>query len=165
MTSRIDIVNKLFAPKTQGTFVGLKLTPESILKLEEILENSDLDRFITPHDYHLTLFYSTDKPITFYQPKVGFKYQASVNSIDFLGKGLVLKLSVGDDLMDRHNEIADSYGVEHSFDKLLPHVTVKYYEDKNSVVPSDLEILKRIIPDDLILEFDTEYSEPVDDTK
>lgn len=162
--SRIEMVNKLFATRPQGTFVGLKLTPESIDKLSNILGRSSLDSIIDPHDYHLTLFYSTDKPISNYQPKSGFKYRAAVKGIDFLGKGLVLKLNADDQIVDRHNEIAKSYKVDHSFDKLLPHVTVKYYEDRDSLVKSDLSLLKSAIPDDLELEFDTEYSVPVDQT-
>lgn len=165
MMSRIEMVNKLFASRPQGTFVGLKLTPESISKLSNLLGTSDLDRIIDPHDYHLTLFYSTDKPISNYRPKTGFKYRAAVKDIDFLGKGLVLKLAADENIIDRHNEIAESYKVDHSFDKLLPHVTVKYYEDKDSLIKSDLKLLKSAIPDNLELEFDTEYSVPVDQTR
>lgn len=62
-------------PEVKGTFVGLRPSPESITRITELLQYSQIKNYLDPADYHLTLFYSKDEPIENFEPKSSEKYQ------------------------------------------------------------------------------------------
>lgn len=136
----------------RGTFVGLRMEPQSAVRMGEILDTSGLKDYLNPADYHLTLFYSKNKEIEGFIPDIDTSYNIKITDVKLLGSALVFVFE-SKELLQRHEDIKAIYKAEHSFPELLPHISVKY-----NPVEGDLEILKSAFAG-TFFRVENEYSE------
>jgi 2'-5' RNA ligase len=114
-----------------GTYVGVKLSTESMDALEKLLDG--IPNPISRSKMHVTIIYSK-KPTTFTKADCNGKLDPSwklvpdefhVFHTEEGWRALVLKV-MSPELEARHKEIMDNYGASYDHDKYTPHVTLSY---------------------------------------
>lgn len=118
-----DVYKEQIKVEPDGSYVSLKLPPESVVTIAKIIESSGIQNAMDPQDYHLTLFFSKDKVINNFVPQSD-PHPILFEKVGVLGDYLVLHF-VSKSILDRFQEIKDVYGAEHSFPDLMPHISIK----------------------------------------
>lgn len=147
-----------------GTYVGLRLTKESMTALAELIAKVPIPipNPVSKAEMHITLIYS--------KKTVDFKARGNLKQpIEIRGKAfsifhtqdgndcLVLELDAPD-IANRHNRIMDATGATYEHAVYNPHITLSYNVGK------DFDIKKLGEINDLPkLYADQEYSEFIDD--
>lgn len=120
----------------RGTYVALKLTPESQRALEEYsyAHGINVPVKILEEGYHVTVLYSI-VPCYGIQVDPTKMYRAQFNGFDMFTSGygsnnqennvLVVKIFC-DELTRRHEFFKTIHGATHSFPQYSPHVTMNY---------------------------------------
>jgi hypothetical protein len=143
-----------------GTYLGLRPTQESILKLSTLTDGRGIKNLLPTKDYHLTLLYAPNDKIDL-DLKPYVVHEATVTGFDVLGtgkwQGLVVKLRSAS-LTRRFNAIKKVYGDIHAHPELIVHVTLKYKPES-----SDLIKLREALTEGMRLSFTGEYMEPLID--
>lgn len=146
---------ELYEEQQHGTFVGLKLTPQTINKITEWYKKNDIED--PNYDLHVTLIF--DKTAKFsWDPKSykpALKIPAKSGSFDLYGPSnntLVYKFK-NDTLEKRHNGAREMYDLDWDYPEYSPHVTLAYS------IPAGFDI-KELSPIDFDIEIYKEYVEP-----
>lgn len=110
-------------------YASLKVVRDAPVEdIVEVISNLDLDgQAIKPYDLHMTLIYDKTNPLpierTKYINKPDKVYQATAVDIRKLGDAVVMILE-SDEVMERFDEL--SLFMKHSFDDMIPHVSLVY---------------------------------------
>lgn len=127
-------------PHTNGTFIGMRVTPETAQAIQDYCKANNVPEPIDPEDMHVTICYSK-KPVPDYPvdsklrftlrlpPGITRASKAIVNARkwDIFGDDkncLVLKLK-SNILNARHQKALDA-GLTHTFPDFTPHITFSY---------------------------------------
>ena len=136
-----------------GTYVALKLTPDSQKALEEYsyANGINVPVKILEEGYHVTVLYSV-VPCHAIQVDPTKPYAATFDSFDMFTSGytpqgepdncvLVVKLKA-EDVTRRHEFFKTIYGATHSYPQYQPHVTISYTfkGDVNKLPPINFPI-------------------------
>lgn len=142
-----------------GTYIGIRLTPESEAQLRNLFR-SHFTRMID--DLHATIIYAPEDDVHHkFTPSPYRTFKATVTGKDVFGKAgdkweaLVLKLDAPA-LSRRHEALKKVYKLRHSYPEFNPHVSIKYQptsEEKKKFLEMDLANFK--------LELAGEYIEPI----
>lgn len=145
---------KTITEGVKGTFIGVKLTPESNLRLAGWMRQNLIQDPEPEGELHITLVIDKDKPIPYHPVKYGtpIPIDPSTYSIDIFGKDnnvMVLKFECPF-LEDRHNKLRRKYGLSWDFPSYSPHITLT-----NTIqeIKTELEV------PNFELEFGREYME------
>ena len=139
--------------KELGTYIGLRVDPLSVKKIENIY-SKHFDNLI--YDMHLTLMYAKEQDVLHTYPANPYKhYLCKVTGIDIFGdpgseyQALVLKVSCPH-LTRRHAAIKKVFGLKHSYPEFKPHISIKYKPTeqeqkyflnlKNEIVGTQIEV-------------------------
>lgn len=142
-----------------GTYVALKLTPESQQLLEQYsyANGINVPVKILESGYHLTVLYSTVY-CSAIQVNPDVPYTAEFDGFDmFTNKHgedtvLVCKLK-SDEIVRRHEFFRTIYGATHSYPQYSPHVTITYTFNGD---------VSRLPPITFSIELIGEYTEDLD---
>lgn len=153
------------ASQQSGSYVGMKLSDDSIGIIQEIQKTLGLKNPVPMEKLHITMMYSmkplnstfqcSTKPIT---GPLEYTYEWFGPSADCLV--IKLKGELSDKLRTRHNEIA-SYGGEHTYDPFSPHITLSYGEPEESMMNIRDKINTTVYPSGQLFKLVSEYHEPV----
>lgn len=158
MRDLINIVESV-EPGVNG-YVALRLDPEIQKTVINALEQSGIED--VNQDMHCTVFFcnrgmeklnlNTEKVI-----EVHFEPKINRTDISELGEALVIKFS-SPEIQEIFDSIKDK-GYQHSFETLIPHMSLKYEPSKE-----DIEKIKDVISDLNIesLKFSDIYQEDID---
>jgi len=145
--------------KSNGTYVGLKITKDCRSKLQELVENLGLENPIKSSLFHTTLI-NSKKELTEFEArgKLSEPIVAKVKGLKVFdskegNKVLVLSIS-SSEIMKRNSEITSEHKATSDYDEFVPHITLSYNEP-------NAEGLKDQKIDEFIEEivFDNEYSQ------
>ncbi|MNM27153.1 hypothetical protein D3C81_376380 [compost metagenome] len=113
-------------------YVDVSLIGEEVQEIFNVL----LECGVAPagkHNLHATLMYDKrdlEQPLAELDPEKTFK--AYVTRLDVLGDGLVFHLT-SQDMLDEHRRLLEC-GYKHSFDGLLPHMSLTYDFNQHEVL-------------------------------
>jgi len=143
-----------------GSYIGVRPDHSSIRLIRSIIRMNQLTNCYDEDELHATLIYSRGSTVPESFPnerKLVVPYVAEIRQFELLGPNndyLTISLK-SSDLVARHNHLREKYGLNHSWDKYVPHITLK------EKFEGGVEALK--LPDDRIITFNVEYCEPIDE--
>jgi hypothetical protein len=120
--------------ESKGTFAGLKLSPQSSLKLYSALSDLEIENKLNAEQYHCTIICSKK-----YVPELeGIKPNLPISSQcldwDMLGDCLVITLK-GKHLYKLYEECINM-GAVSDFEEYIPHITIApHYEGELPTIP------------------------------
>lgn len=152
---------------TSGIFVGAEVSPDSKLKLKDVINELNIDNPIDMRELHCTIMYTYDDPpnglLNEYDNKE-LIYDKEIKG-DIIGlevfetqdskKALVLRIDNGY-LKERHEYLKSVHGLTYTHDEYKPHVTLTY--DAGDVNMEDINIKKYVKK----INFSKEYISPLD---
>lgn len=148
--------------KQQGTYIAATLTPESKQSIWELVKDINIPNKQSKSDYHTTLIYSRT-PCDGYEEPADVCHAATVADTDIFQIGstgskqcLVLILD-SPDLTKRHKSLMKQYDATYDYDEYHPHITLSYDIKDFDVT----EFTKKVKDAQLKIEFNNEYSEPL----
>lgn len=140
-------INDIYEPENINYgYVAVKPDFKSANILVNLLKTAGITSGISASDLHSTLMYSKDKSIsddvkTTIQEPLAIYDDIDFKSIEILGNAIVIKFQ-SKKLEDRFKEL--SQYLKHSFDDILLHLSVKYYnEEQESEMKQDLDTIKK----------------------
>lgn len=154
----LEIANNLIRRRLleeEGTFVGLRLSPQTVTNLQKWMRENDINQPVPPEEMHVTLVLSRDKKFDWFEHTYDkpLKIQPDSFSLELFGEDknvLVLKFEC-DELRRKHMAAREEFGIEWNFDDYCPHVTLSHDVEKQC---DDLE------PPKFPLVLINEYTEP-----
>lgn len=145
---------------TGGTFVGVKLTDDSVAQLLDWMDQNSIKKPLTADEIHVTLVISKDEPIDFsplvYSPVI--PVDPTSYAIDQFGDEknvTVLKFDCPF-LEKRHEAMQAKYGLTWDHPTYAPHISLSYTVQDDGII----DALK---PPKFAIELAEEYVEPFDE--
>ena len=127
-----DLLKSLLEGKEpDGTYVGVKLSKDSMKKLSELQKAIDVPNPLDPEKMHITVIYSRKHLPDFKaKGKLEKPIKAKLDELDIFPSRddknvLVVKLKTPE-LTKRHKEIMKEHGATYDWDEYKPHVTLSY---------------------------------------
>lgn len=130
-----DFLKSLLAEnkKPKGTYVGVRLTPQSNAKLRKFAKQIKVPNILDNDKMHITVIFSRNHLDNYTPPgKLETPIEAEVNTLTVFQKEeegskrvLVVTLK-SPELHKRHKEIMKEPGATYDFDEYIPHVTLSY---------------------------------------
>jgi len=144
--------------KSSGSFIGVKLSPNSQEMIMELIRKLKLPTSIKKEEIHITLIYSK-KGISnkeWNNNKLFIDESATPIKLDWLGheKDCLVLLLNSPYLIKRNKEITKKYGAISDYTTYHPHVTLAY-NIKDYTIPDNIKLPKE-------LSLTSEYYEDLD---
>lgn len=155
------VTEKKQSPK-KGTYVGVRLSKESIEKVLGIIKKLDVPEPVKESEMHLTVIFSR-KHLPDFKPrgKLDEPIKIKAKKLDIFPSGdgdsnVLVIIMDAPDLINRHEEIMDEHKATYDFPEFIPHMTLSYN-------CGDFDYKKHNMGDLLgSLEIDREYEEELE---
>lgn len=152
----------------KGKYVEVKLSEESKNYIESLGYLYDIPMLISKEDYHITVIYSKNKPMTGLELDEEIIEYCEIIGFNKFDDDLLVLLVKSEYLENKHKELMDNYDGEYDFDEYIPHITLSYDAGKfnkklennfkqnlilNQIVSSELEedYVPEIVKEEMIV--------------
>jgi len=125
------VTEKKQSPK-KGTYVGVRLSKESIEKVLDVIEKLNVPEPVEESEIHLTVIHSS-KHLPDFKPrgKLDDPIEIKAKKLDIFSSGdeennVLVVIMDAPDLVNRHEEIMDEHKATYDFPEFIPHMTLSY---------------------------------------